>query len=330
VSRRGHPILLVGLAVGLMLLAVWAAPHISRSGLERARLDLHWPRALLGAVAGFGLAASGVVLQAVLRNPLASPYVLGISSGASVGALAAIQLGLGAVTLAPDGAAQPLADALQVAPVPLGALLGALATAGLVYAVASTRQLASETLLLAGVAAALFGGAVVSLLHHLATTIDLRDMIRWSLGSLDVVGMHHVYATGALVAIGCGFLLAVARQLDVASLDDDSARGLGVDPVVVRRLAFVGTSIVTAGVVAFAGPIGFVGLVVPHAVRPFTGPDPRVLLPCAACVGAAFLIGCDVLARTLTYPMNLPINVITSAFGCPAFVWILVRRRGAR
>ena len=192
------------------------------------------------------------------------------------------------------------------------------------------RQLAAETLLLAGVAAALFGGAIVALLHFYADAPDLRVMVRWSMGSLDVVGLREVGITALLVALGAVLLVGVTRRLDVASLDDDSARGLGVDPVRVRQIAFLGTCLITAGVVAFAGPIGFVGLIVPHAVRPFTGPDPRVLLPCAACAGAAFLVGCDVLARTLTYPMNLPINVITSAFGCPAFIWILVRRSPAR
>jgi iron complex transport system permease protein len=315
--RRLPPALAIVLCVALMIAAVLIAPHISRSGLERVRLDLHWPRALLGAVSGFGLALCGVVLQAVLRNPLASPYILGISSGAAVGAFAVIQFKL-------------TSTVFGLAAVPMGALVGAMATAGLVYAVAATRQLAAETLLLAGVAAALFGGAIVTLLHFYADAMDLRAMIRWSLGSLDVVGMREVWLTSALVAIGAVLLLAVSRHLDVASLDDDSARGLGVDPVRVRRLAFLGTCLITSGVVAFAGPIGFVGLIVPHAVRPVTGPDPRVLLPCAACAGAAFLVGCDVLARTLTYPMNLPTNVITSAFGCPAFIWILVRRSPAR
>ena len=313
-KRRLPPLVAVILAVLLMVGALAVAPYISRSGLPRVRLDLHWPRALLGAISGFGLALCGVVLQGVLRNPLASPYVLGISSGAAVGAFTVIRLKLTFGT-----------GLLALAPLPVGALVGALAAAGLVYAIASARQLAAETLILAGVAVALFGGAIISVLHYLADQIDLREMILWSLGSLEVVGMQRVALTGSLVLTGSLILFSVARRLDVASLDDDSARGLGVDPVRVRQLAFVGASIITAGVVAFAGPIGFVVLVVPHAVRPFTGPDPRVLLPCAACVGAAFLVGCDVVARTIIYPTSLPINVITSAIGCPAFVWILVR-----
>lgn len=324
-KKRLPPALLILGSLGLLVACVLIAPRISRSSLsgelqQRALRDLHQPRAIFGAVAGVGLALCGVVLQAVLRNPLASPYTLGIASGAAVGAVAAIQLG-----------GLSLAVASGISGISLGAIGGAFATALLVYGVASLRQHAAETLLLTGVAVALFGGAAVTMLHYqaLSDTIDLMAMVRWSMGSLEVVGYRSVYVAAGFVLTGSALLLLVARELDVASLDDDSARGLGVDPVRVRQLAFVGTSIVAAGVVAFAGPIGFVGLVVPHAVRPFTGPDPRLLLPCAACLGGAFLVVCDLLARTLLYPTNLPINVITYAFGCPAFVWILVRRSRA-
>lgn len=306
------------LACAALFVAVLVlAPRISGSegfSWTAASRTLHLPRAVLGAVAGIGLALSGVVLQAVLKNPLADPYTLGISSGASVGAAAVIHLGL--VGLFP-GMSMTFA----------GALAGALATAALVYGIASTRELAAETLLLAGVAMAMFGGAVISVMHFLADTIDLFAMLRWTMGSLSTAGWGRVYYAIALVALGALPCLLLVRHLDVASLDDDSARGLGVDPVRVRRLAFLGTSVVTAGIVAVTGPIGFIGLVVPHAVRALVGPDPRILLPCAALVGGALLVSCDVLARTLVYPTELPISVITHAFGCPAFVWILIRRR---
>ena len=318
-AGRGRAALLLGGSAALLALALLFGPSVTRSQLDGALLervvrDLHLPRALFGAVAGFGLALAGVVLQSVLRNPLASPYTLGISSGAAVGAVIALQVG-GATGLL--GLSAPAA----------GAFAGAALTAMLVFTLASLRSFAAETLLLAGVAVSLFGGAVISMLHYLADTIDLLAMVRWSLGGLEVVGYGKVAAAAACVALGSAILLVgVGRQLDVASLDDDSARGLGVDPARVRRTAFLGTSVITAGIVAFAGPIGFVGLVVPHAVRYFTGPDPRLLLPCAALTGGAFLIACDVVARTALYPTNLPINVVTYAIGCPAFVWILVRR----
>ncbi|MBI3725672.1 iron ABC transporter permease, partial [bacterium] len=130
-----------------------------------------------------------------------------------------------------------------------------------------------------------------------------------------------------LLFLGGAVLAFVVRDLDVASLDEESARALGVDPVRARKLAFLGASLLTAGVVAVAGPVGFVGLIVPHAVRRLAGPDHRVVLPCSALGGAAFLVACDALARTALYPVELPINIVTSAIGCPTFIWILARRR---
>lgn len=313
-SRALRGFLWVAAAALLLALALYLAPRVSRTGTAAARVDLHQPRAVLAALVGMGLALAGVVLQAVLRNPLASPYTLGISSGSAVGAAIVIQLG-------------GLLPALGLPGTFLGALLGALLTAGFVYAVAARRELAAETLLLAGVAVALFCGAVISVLHYVADTPDLFAMVRWSMGSLDVVGYRRVLLAAPLIVLGGAVSVSLAPHLAVASLDDDSARGLGVDPVSIRRRAFLGTSLITAGVVAVAGPVGFVGLVVPHAVRSLTGPDPRVLLPAAALAGGAFLVACDVVARTATYPMQLPINVITHAIGCPAFVWILIRRR---
>jgi iron complex transport system permease protein len=210
----------------------------------------------------------------------------------------------------------------------LGALVGALATAAFVYGVAARRGLAAETLLLAGVAVALFSGALVTVLQFRSDTIDLFAIVRWSMGNLSDVQFKRLYLSLPFLLAGGALVAWVARSLDVASLDDDSARGLGVDPVVVRRWAFVGTSLVITGVVAAAGPIGFVGLIVPHATRAVVGPDHRVLLPCAAFAGGAFLVGCDAVARMLFYPTDLPINVITSAIGCPAFIWILLQRSG--
>ncbi|MBL4847538.1 MAG: iron ABC transporter permease [Planctomycetes bacterium] len=310
-SPRLKALALLAFCFAALVIAVGVAPLIGGSAAWPTIRDLRLPRVVFAAIAGFGLAACGVVLQAVLKNPLASPYTLGIASGAAVGAVIAIQLGLAAAWVTG------------------GALGGALATSVLVYGVAALRQHAAETLLLTGVAITLFASAVTTLLHYLAlggSTIDLVAMVRWSMASLEVVGFGPPAWCGALSALGLLCLLPVVRQLDVASLDDASALGLGVDPIRVRRLAFLGTSLITAAVVAFAGPIGFVGLVVPHALRPFTGPDPRLLLPCSALLGGAFLVMADALARQVIYPTTLPINVVTYAVGCPAFIWILVRR----
>jgi cobalamin transport system permease protein len=313
-ATRVKALVLLSASLLILIAAMAIAPWIGGAAKWETIRDLRLPRVIFAAVAGFGLATCGVVLQAVLKNPLASPYTLGIASGAAVGAVIAIHLGVAAAWITG------------------GALGGALLTSALVYGVAALRQHAAETLLLTGVAITLFSSALTTLLYYMAmggtNTVDFVAMVRWSMASLEVVGFGPPAWCGALSALGLACLFPVLRQLDVASLDDASALGLGVDPVFVRRLAFLGTSLITSAVVAFAGPIGFVGLVVPHAVRPFTGPDPRVLLPCSALIGGAFLVICDALARQLIYPTTLPINVVTYALGCPAFVWILVRRRG--
>lgn len=309
-SRRVWGLLLALLALAA---AVGLSPLIRGSsvGVSTA-YDLLLPRAVLGGLVGGALAACGAVLQGVLRNPLASPYTLGLASGAAVGAAAAILVG-GLPQLVPATF--------------LGALVGALSAAALVYLIASRSELAAETLLLAGVAVALFGGALTSLIHYLAGMVELRKMLLWSLGSLNVDGYSAVLLALPGVVLGGLGLLWVWRRLEVASLDDDSARALGVDPIAVRRVAFVACAVITAAAVAVAGPVGFVGLIVPHAARKLVGPDPRLLLPCATLLGGAALVSADVVARTVWFPEDLPINLITHAVGCPLFVVILLRQR---
>jgi iron complex transport system permease protein len=296
------------------------APRISHPSVTlpiETVLRYNGPRAVLSAILGAALAAAGVVLQAVLRNPLATPYTLGISSGAALGAAAMIKLGtpLALATLAVGLPSQELA-----------ALAGALASAALVYAIARSREdLPAETLLLAGVAVALLSASGIALLQFVADTPDLVAIVHWSMGGVGSITWPTVVRALPLVFVGAAILTFVVRDLDVASLDEESARALGVDPVRTRKLAFAGASLLTAAVVSVAGPIGFVGLIVPHAVRGVLGPDHRVVLPCSILLGGAFLVACDTAARTVLYPTEVPINIVTSAIGCPVFIWILAR-----
>ncbi|MCA8924190.1 MAG: iron ABC transporter permease [Planctomycetes bacterium] len=301
------------LAALVLALAIGLSPLTRGSGVSvETAYSLLLPRAVLGALVGGALAACGAVLQGVLRNPLASPYTLGLASGAAVGAAAAILVG-GTPQLVPATF--------------LGALVGALSAAALVYAIAARSELAAETLLLAGVAVALFGGAVTSLMHYLAGKVELTRMLLWSLGSLVAPDFGPVYLALPGIALGGLGILWVWRRLEVATLDDDSARALGVDPVKVRRVAFASCAVITAAAVSVAGPVGFVGLIVPHAARALVGPDPRLLLPCSTLLGGAALVAADVVARTVWFPEDLPINLITHAVGCPLFVLILLRQR---
>jgi iron complex transport system permease protein len=314
--KRLHPLAAIALSAVALWLALGLAPWITRSGLAVELFWLRLPRVLFAAAAGATLATAGLVLQAVLRNPLATPYTLGISSGAALGAATALKL-------APAAAA-----AVAVASPAAGALAGALLSAALVYLVARARggDLPAETLLLAGVAVSLLAGAGIATLQYLSDTPDLLAITRWTLGGLDAVDASRFRVMAPLAVPGLALLLLVARDLDIAALDDESARALGVDPVRARRLAFVGASVATAGVVAAAGPIAFVGLIVPHVARALGGPDHRVALPCSFLLGGAFLVLCDAVGRTVLYPVDLPINIITSAIGCPTFIWILARR----
>lgn len=314
-----RPLAALALAAALFLVFVAAGPFLTRAttlSVEEV-FALNSPRTIAAAVAGAALAAAGVMLQAVLRNPLATPYTLGISSGAALGSAAALKI----ETLAAGAA-------LGMGGVELAALAGGLAAAALVYGIARSRaELPAETLLLAGVAVALLAASGIAVIQFISDTPDLAAIIRWSMGGISGIGWRSLVAALPLIFLGLAIFAEIAPDLDVASLDEESARALGVDPVRTRKLAFLGASLATSGVVAIAGPVGFVGLVVPHLVRRVAGSDHRVVLPCSALVGGAFLIACDAVARTAFYPTELPINIVTSAIGCPTFIWILARDR---
>lgn len=313
------PIPALALSVLIFIVAIAAGPFLTRATTLSVDeiLALNLPRTIAAAVAGAALAAAGVMLQAVLRNPLATPYTLGISSGAALGSAAALKF----ETLA-------VGAAFGMPGVEAAALAGGLAAAALVYAIARSRtELPAETLLLAGVAVALLAASGIAVIQFLSDTPDLAAIIRWSMGGISGIGWRSLVAALPLIFLGLALFAEIAPDLDVASLDEESARALGVDPVRTRKLAFLGASLATSGVVAIAGPVGFVGLIVPHLVRRVVGSDHRVVLPCSALVGGAFLVACDAIARTALYPTELPINIVTSAIGCPTFIWILARDR---
>jgi iron complex transport system permease protein len=334
-DRAGLPRLawrrfLVAVAVSAVIFAAAAllAPLVGPSHLDlgaalrdpaspagRLLFVARLPRVLLGLVTGGALAAAGVTLQALLRNPLATPYTLGISSGASLGAVLALFLGLGQSVLG------------LVAPTFL-ALVGALATSAVVYLAASKRgrPLNAQTLLLAGVCLSFCLSAAVMLLHYLADLVAGQAILRWLMGGLAVTDSAVALRAGAPAAVGLLLMWLVAPRLNVLAGGDEVARSRGVDVGRTQRLAYVGAALATASVVAYTGPIGFVGLVVPHSLRLFVGPDHRILLPCSALIGGAFLVVCDGAARTILAPAELPVGVLTAMIGGPFLVWLLRSR----
>jgi iron complex transport system permease protein len=273
------------------------------------------PRVLAAALVGSSLAASGVILQALLRNPLATPFTLGVSSGAALGAMLALVLG---GTMA----------ALSWAAVPAASFLGALAAVGVVYLLAAGRHRGFSTgvLLLAGVTLNSFLSALILLVQYFADMTQTLQTLRWLLGDLDVAGYRPLVVALPMLVVAYAVFLALAPSLNLLSVGSDMAAARGVNVVRTERIAFLSASLATGAAVSIAGPIGFVGIVVPHIVRLAIGPDHRLVVPASLGFGAAFLIGCDLIARTVLAPLELPVGIVTALIGGPFFLWLLVRQ----
>ncbi|GAA0509122.1 vitamin B12 ABC transporter permease BtuC [Halorubrum aquaticum] len=292
---------------------------------RRIVLLVRLPRILLAALVGFSLAAAGTVMQGFFRNPMADPSIIGVSSGAAVGAVAFIVFPVALSTTL----TLPLLGAVDLglsygAGVSLFAFIGALLAAFGVYAIATRHgRTPVATLLLAGVAVQTFLGAVISYLQ-LRAGESLRRIVAWLMGHLSGAAWSEVAIAALVVPPLFAVLLAYARDLNVLLLGEEEARGLGIDVERTKRVLLATSALITAAGVAFAGVIGFVGLIVPHMLRLVVGPDHRVLLPTAALSGGAFLVAADTAARSGT--AELPVGVVTAAVGAPFFVYLLVNR----
>jgi iron complex transport system permease protein len=273
------------------------------------------PRVLAGAVVGAALAAAGVVFQALLRNALATPFTLGVSAGSSLGAMLAIVLGA-TISAGPFSA------------VPLASLAGAAIAAAIVYRLATMQDRAMSTtvLLLAGVTLNSFFSALILFVQYIADFAQVYRATRWIMGDLDVGSFAPVVAALPMMLIAFGLFAWLPSSLNLLSVGANAASARGVDVGRTQRLAFVSASLATAAAVSLAGPIGFIGIVVPHLVRLIVGVDHRLVLPASALFGASFLVVCDLGARTLLAPLEIPVGVITAMLGGPFFLWLLVRK----
>ncbi|ASW56914.1 iron ABC transporter permease [Plantactinospora sp. KBS50] len=278
--------------------------------------QIRLPRALLGAVVGAGLAVVGVVLQAVVRNPLADPYLLGVSSGAAFGAVLVLVLGASAV------AGLGLSSA---------AFVGALIATLLVYLLANRAgRVTPFRLILAGVALAYLFQALYGLLLLHANPYDVQGVLVWLFGSLGATQWHDVGIPAAGVLAGTLYLLTQARPLNSLLAGEETAVSLGLDVSRFRMRMLVVTSLLVGVMVAVSGAIAFVGLIIPHACRMLVGADHRRLLPVAALTGSAFLVLMDLAARTVLAPTDLPLSIVTAIFGVPFFIWMLRQREAGR
>ena len=316
-SLAVYSVLLLALVVAcLVSLFAGAVPlpadDVWHSGIFRLRLA----RTALGVVAGAGLSVAGVIFQAILRNPLAEPYVLGVSSGAGLGAALAIVLGLsaaGAWTL------------------PATAFAGALATILLVYALARTPTGTApvQTLLLSGVVVSAVLGSILMFVVSVAPSEKLHGIVWWLLGNLQVFDWGLLRIVSAVVAAGLAVSVLFARDLNLMALGEEPAAHLGLDVEWTKKLFFLLASLMTGATVAACGLIGFVGLIVPHTVRLVVGPDHRRLVTASALAGAAFLVLADSVARTIIAPREVPIGVITAMLGGPFFLGLLRKRKAS-
>ena len=278
--------------------------------------SLRLPRTILIAMVGAALAGSGTAYQGLFRNPLADPYLIGVASGAGLGAVAAMSIHWSYTTLG-------------LLAVPLAAFISGLATVAIVYALARIGQaLPASNLILAGVAVSSFATALTSFLM-LRASGELRRALAWLLGGATMSGWQPVLALLPYWVVGLGILLTFGHALNVLQFGDEQAQQLGLPVNRVRRWIIVAASLTTAAAVSFAGIIGFVGLIIPHILRLLIGPDYRRLLPLSLIGGAALLLGADVLARVLLAPQELPVGIVTALAGAPFFLWVLRRSRQA-
>jgi iron complex transport system permease protein len=270
------------------------------------------PRTLLAAVAGGGLASAGVVFQGVLRNPLADPYIVGIAAGGALGAVISIVM-IGEGSLIGTS---------------LAAFVGSLVAVSVVYGLASLKRGAqyTNTVILAGVIVGALMNSIMLLFMSVSGSDEVQRILFWLLGDFSLADYSRLALGSVFVLIGWLAIYLHANSLNVLIAGDRAAIGLGLNVTMVRTYMMAVAALITGAVVSVAGTVGFVGLVVPHAMRLMFGPDNRILLPASLLGGAAFLAGADCLARIVAYPVELPVGVITAMAGAPFFLYLLVRR----
>jgi iron complex transport system permease protein len=273
------------------------------------------PRVLAAALVGSALALSGVVFQALLRNPLASPDTLGVSAGASLGAMMAITFDFDF-------------SMMGISAVPLASFAGSFGALAIVYGLAAARRRGTSAivLLLGGVTVHALLSAIIAFVQYLADFTQTFRNVRWLMGSLDVASYAPLGAAIFPLALAWAGFATLPRVLDLLSVGAESAAARGVNVERTERVALVSASLATGAAVSLAGPVSFVGIIVPHLVRLVVGPDHRLVLPASALFGGAFLIGCDLVARTIIAPLELPVGIITAIIGGPVFLWLLFHR----
>ena len=308
-------LLLIVLASAILLPCIGKTFHAP--GTEIYWLRFH--RTALALIAGGGLALAGLVFQAMFRNPLATPYTLGVASGAAFGAALCLQttirFGLpGLIGFIPT--------------VSLGAFLGATLAMGIVLGLSRRRDTSTEQMLLAGVAVNFFFSSLIILIQYLSAPHDAFQILRWTMGGVqDATYFSDWLRLFPIVLLLMIFLITQSRTMNVFVTGSDRAKSLGVNVERFKWVLFIVTSLVVGLIVSVTGPIGFVGLLVPHVARLLVGPDHRMLITSTAFLGAVFLAVCDTAGRWIAHPAEFPVGIITSLLGGPFFLWLLLKRK---
>ncbi len=307
-----HPSIVLNMFIGEMpIINDLVVPSWSTAE-ETIIFQIRLPRIILGMLVGAALAIAGATMQGLFKNPMADPFIIGISSGAALGATLAIVLG---------------AYIFGIYTIPLMAFLGATTAAFVVYNIARVGgKVPVETLLLAGIAVGSFLSAITSFMMYISGE-HLHQIVFWMMGGLWVSDWAQVRMALPLICVGMMILYFFAKDLNVMLLGEEPAQHLGIGVESLKKIMLICASLVTAVAVSVSGLIGFVGLIIPHMVRILTGPDHRILLPASALVGGIFLIWADTLARTIITPTELPVGIITALFGAPFFVYLLRTRK---
>ncbi|OVE79808.1 hypothetical protein BVY02_02170 [bacterium J17] len=320
--KRLGPSFLLLFSLGALVLSPFVGlsmtwPIRDLLGGENLAAEIFWrirvPRVFLGFITGAALGGAGVVFQAIFRNPLASPYTFGVASAAAFGAALSIVLGFSGSVFGLYG-------------VTVGGLFGALFVATVICCVAFGSS-SSNYMLLAGVAFSFFFSSLLLFVQYLSNFTESFRIVRWLMGGLEVTDYSGVMTLAPFVLFGLLFIYLRRDELDVILTGDELAYSRGVEVERVRMQLFFGTSIMVGAVVSFTGPIGFVGVMVPHFCRILLGPSHRLLVPYSILSSGSFLICCDALARVIVQPADLPVGIITSLLGGPFFIWVLLRRR---
>ena len=320
-TMKRNAVIFIGLSALLALLfcldvcsgSLWLWPFGDLNPMEQNILHaIRFPKAITAILAGAALSVSGLIMQTLFRNPLAGPYTLGVSSGASLGVALLTMIGAFSIQL-------------SAVSIPFAACIGAIAVLLLVLAV-SRRVTNNVSLLIVGLMFGSIAGALVSLLQNFANPDALKLFIVWTLGSLSSVGWGDMQMLLPILLVGTLFVLLAVKPLNGLLLGEDYARGLGINVSRTRIYIVLATGLLAGGVTAFCGPIAFIGVAVPHIARGiFNTSNHRITLPASALIGACLLLVCDVLCSLFTYP--LPISTVSALFGAPIIIWIILKKK---